>query len=247
MKFLPIAYLAMGVYLLRLCDSKTSISALIIGSAILASVKLPVVRQRIGAVGNYTVAAVISFWTLDSLFGIKESVIHGLGRDMTFTGRTDVWRELLSLDIDPIVGTGFCSFWSNNYYLARLPEWVAFSAHNGYIETYIDGGTIGVALLILMLIVVGLKINRQLGDGDNYALFRFSVFLVTILANFSESHFGRMSPLGFLFLLVAVDPPWPNRAIAPDDQMSEETSPELAPVRIAAGDMVAQMIQPARA
>jgi exopolysaccharide production protein ExoQ len=247
MRFLPLAYLSMGVYLLHLCDSKTSISALVVGSAVLASVKLPVIRQRIGALGNYTVAAIIGLWALDSLFGIKESVVHGLGRDMTFTGRTDVWREILGLDIDPIIGTGFCSFWSNNYYLSRLPEWVAFSAHNGYIETYVDGGAIGVALLSLMLIAVGLKVNRQLSYGDNYTLFRFSVLLVTILANFSESHFGRMSPLGFLFLLAAVDPPWADREMADNDELSEEDSAELAPIGIAPGDMAARLMQPAGA
>jgi exopolysaccharide production protein ExoQ len=229
LRYLPIIYLSIGAYLLRLCDSKTSIAALILGGLVLISVKMPFIRQRIGAVGGMTIAGIVAFWTLDWFFGIKESVVGSMGRDMTFTGRTDVWRELLKLNTDPIVGTGFCSFWSDNYYLSKLPDWIAFSAHNGYLETYIDGGMIAVSLLVLMLLVVGLRLNKTLAGGDNYALFCFSILLVTIVANFSESHFGRMSPLGFLFLLVAVDSR--SHAKIADD--------ELSPVPLAPGDMAA--------
>ena len=230
LRYLPMIYLLIGAYLLRLCDSKTSIAALILGGSVLVSAKMPFLRQRIGAIGGCTIAAVVGFWTLDWLFGIKESIIGGMGRDMTFTGRTDVWRVLLKLNTDPIVGTGFCSFWSDNYYLSKLPDWVAFSAHNGYLETYIDGGMIAVSLLVLMLLVVGLRLNKRLAAGGNYALFSFSVLLVMIIANFSESHFGRMTPLGFLFLLVAVD--------SRSDKIIAHYK-ELAPVPLTPGDMAA--------
>jgi O-antigen ligase len=236
----------MGAYLLHLCDSKTSITALILGTCVLVSVKLPVVRQRVGAVGAYTVGVFICFWAVDSLFGVKQSIVQELGRDMTFTGRTDVWRELLSLHTDPIIGTGFCSFWSNQYYLSKLPYWVAFSAHNGYVETYIDGGMIGVFFLILMLFATGLKLNRRLATGGNYALFRFSVLLVIIVASFSESHFARMGPLWFIFLVVALDPPCPD-AMTVKDEESEDHTPVFNTVRIVPGDMAPSLIQTARA
>jgi exopolysaccharide production protein ExoQ len=236
-RYLPVAFLAMGIYLLRICDSKTAMIGLALGGCVLASVKLPFFRQRIGAFGGYVLALAVGAFLVEWFFGIKEQIIEGMGRDMTFTGRTDVWRELLNVKTDPIIGTGFCSFWSNNDYLSKLPEWVAFSAHNGFLETYIDGGLIAVFFLILMLIAVGLKINGQLSMGGNYALFRFAVFLVAIVANFSESHFGRMSSLGFFFLLAAIDPPWAERAVAPDRHVSDEDTLSSSPVRIAPGDM----------
>ena len=238
LRYLPPGLLFCGAYLLHLSDSKTSITALLLGGCVLVSAKLPLLRERIGAFGAYTIVGILCFWALDSLFGIKESIVSGMGRDMTFTGRTDVWRELLSLNTDPIIGTGFCSFWSNNYYLAKLPEWVGFSAHNGYLETYIDGGFIAIFFLTVMLLAVGLRINSKLVDGGNYALFRFAVLLVMIVANFSESHFGRMSPLGFVFLLAALDPPWSEQAVA-DGFEDEDKDEELAgsPVPLVAGDM----------
>ena len=42
-----------------------------------------------------------------------------------------------------------------------------------------------------------------------------------------------MSPLGFLFLLVAVDPPWTDNLAVTDDQPSESETIPLSAVPIA--------------
>jgi exopolysaccharide production protein ExoQ len=211
-RYLPVVLLSIGAYLLHLCDSQTSILCMIIGAVVVASVKLPIIRKRVAAFGLYAVGGILAFFALDSLLGIRDAILGTMGRDATFTGRTDVWRELLALNTDPIVGTGFCSFWSNDYYQSNLPEWVAFSAHNGYLEVYIDGGYIEVFLLVLMLLVVGLRINRQLAVSGNYSLIRFATLLVILLGDISESHFTRMSPLWFMFLLTALELPRHRRS-----------------------------------
>ena len=174
-RYVPFALLAMAAYLIHLCDSKTSIACLLLGGGILAAVKLPLLRQKIGQFGGYALAGMAVFYLLDQMFGITEPIIRSMGRDMTFTGRTDVWRELLALKTDPIFGLGFCSIWSDRSILARLPVWVGASAHNGYLEMYLDGGYVAVFFLCLMLLMVGLKINRQLKQGGTYALIRFAV------------------------------------------------------------------------
>jgi len=202
---LLIPLIALGAYLLHLCDSKTSIVCLVLSATVLALSYLPVFRARPAALGLLTVVGLASAGLADWLFGIREAAVEQLGRDMTFTGRTDVWRELLSLNTDPIIGTGFCSFWSNKSYLSQLPEWVAHSAHNGYLEIYIDVGWVGIFFLSLMLVATGFSLVRRLFTGGRYALVSLMVFLAALIDNFSESYFGRMSVVGFLFLLTAVD------------------------------------------
>jgi exopolysaccharide production protein ExoQ len=206
-RYFPLVILLIGVWLLKLADSKTSIACLFLAAVILASVRLPLFRRKVTAFGGYAFVAIIAFFLLNWMVGIIEPIVHMFGRDMTFTGRTDVWRELLALKTNPVFGTGFCSFWDNQYYRSRLPSWVAFSAHNGYLETYLDGGMVGLFFLGLMLLTLAFKLNRQLSSGSNYAVVRFTVLLITIIANFSESNFGRMTLLGFLFLLAAIDIP----------------------------------------
>jgi exopolysaccharide production protein ExoQ len=204
-RYAPAITLAIGAYLLLLCDSKTSMLCLALGSGVLLSISSPTLRARVSNLGSYSIVAAVIFLALDAIFGISSAIVGAMGRDMTFTGRTEVWAVILSLGTDPLFGAGFCSFWSDPRYLSQLPDWVAFSAHNGYLEAYIDGGLIGVALLGLMLLVHGVRTNQQLRAPGNLAVVRFAVLIVTLIGNFSESHFLRMSPLWFLFLVTAVE------------------------------------------
>lgn len=213
-RFLPFAFFTMAGYLLYLCNSKTSLSCLILGGSIILAARVPLLREKVSVLGGYVLMGIVTFFLLDQMFGITESLVHSMGRDMTFTGRTDVWREILALNTPPIFGTGFLSFWSDLSYQSRLPDWVVSSAHNGYLEMYIDGGVVGVSLLVFMLFLLALKMNRQLASRGNYALVRFAILLVVIVSNFSESNFGRMSAVGFLFLLAAIDIPTLRR-VAP--------------------------------
>ena len=233
-RYLPWGILLIGAYLLNLCDSKTSIFCLIIGTVVLLSPRIPFLRSRIGALGGYVLAVTAGFYLLDWFFGIKEEIVEGMGRDMTFTGRTKVWQVLFALNTDPILGTGFCSFWSDPTYQSQLPKWVASSAHNGYIETYIDGGWIGVVFLVILLGVTGIRLNAELEAGGHYALFRFATFLAIVIGSFAESHFGRMGPLWFLFLLAALDPyslprPVLNDGVPEDSPASGRGQPSWCP------------------
>lgn len=203
-RIIPAGILVLAMYLLYQCDSKTSIACIALGSGILASTRLPFLRRRIGALGGCALAGIIAFVVLDAVLGIKEWIIQSLGRDMTFTGRTDVWAALLNLNTDPVLGTGFLSFWDDKYYQSKLPDWVAYSAHNGYVEIYIAGGYVGILMLSIMLIATGFRINSSLKWDGDYAVVRFAVFAITLIANFFESNFACMTPLGFLFLLVAI-------------------------------------------
>jgi exopolysaccharide production protein ExoQ len=203
-RYTTILVAAIAVWLLYLSDSKTSILALTLGSLIIISIRLPVLRHRVGTYGIYGITAATLFFLLDHFMGITEFIVASLGRDMTFTGRTEVWQELLNVGTDPLLGTGFMSFWDDEFFQGKLPYWVAHSAHNGYIEVYLAGGIIGIAVLTVMLLGTGARINRALASGSNYAAVRFSIFVMMLVANFSESNFACMTPLGFLFLLAAI-------------------------------------------
>jgi exopolysaccharide production protein ExoQ len=196
--------LLIGVYLFYMCNSATSMVCFGIGVLIIAATRLPLLRKRLQMLGVVAILAVCSLWLLNQISGIDENIVEGLGRNMTFTGRTDVWRELLNLNTDPVFGVGFMSFWDDMQYRAKLPYWVAFSAHNGYLEEYLAGGWAGIFFLVLMLLGIGYRINsRLMWDGD-FGVIRFAIFAITLVANFSESNFACMTPIGFLFLLAAI-------------------------------------------
>lgn len=196
--------LSLGVYLLHLCDSKTSIVCLGISAGILSATRFPLLRKRLSMLGGLALAGGLALYLADQAFDLKGQILSDLGRDATFTGRTDVWRELRNAGTDPTLGTGFMSFWDDKQYQSKLPNWVAYSAHNGYLEIYLAGGYVGIFFLSIMLLGVGLQINRSLSWGGDYSVFRFAVYAVALIANFTESNFAEMTPLGFLFLLAAI-------------------------------------------
>ena len=196
-RYLPVFLLSCGGYLLHLCDSKTSITCLCIGSFILAATRLPLMRRHIGALGLCALAALVLFFVLDSLFGIKEDLVAGLGRDATLTGRTDVWRELFKLHTDPILGTGFMSFWDDRQYRAKLPDWVAFSAHNGYIEIFLAGGFVGIFALVIMLLGTGYRINRSLSWGGDFCRGPFCCILSGVACQCFRIQFCLHDPARF--------------------------------------------------
>jgi O-antigen ligase len=203
-RYLPWGLAVIIFWLFSLCDSKTSMVSLLVGGLIILAIRLPVFHRRVSAFGFYSLAIAVGFLLVDRLFGVSEVIVASLGRDMTFTGRTEVWRELLKVGTDPLLGTGFMSFWDDMDYRAMLPKWVAFSAHNGYMEVYLAGGWLGVAILAVMILGTGTIINRDLATGTNYSVVRFAVFVAMLIANFAESNFACMTPLGFLFLIVAI-------------------------------------------
>lgn len=203
-RYLPHFLALCCIYTLYISNSKTSMICLIVGSFIVISARFPLLRRRISAYGMYAILLGGLIYALDATFGLKEMVVSSLGRDMTFTGRTEVWKELMAAGTDPVVGTGFMSFWDDPYYRSRLPYWVSSSAHNGYLDIYLATGTIGVSLLGLMILATGARINRALNMGDSYSVVRFALFLIGLIANFSESNFAAMTPINFLFLLASI-------------------------------------------
>jgi len=84
------------------------------------------------------------------------------------------------------------------------------NAHNGYLDIYLDGGFIGLALLFMVLIVCGNRIMRKVKANPEGGLFtkvRFSILIVVIIYNLSESTFARMELIWFTALMMMVEFP----------------------------------------
>jgi exopolysaccharide production protein ExoQ len=201
---LRVGLLLCGAHLLHACDSKTSMTCLVLGAGFIAASRLPLLRRNLRFLGVLALAGFLGYQTLDQMFDFRKVVLHGLGRNSDLTGRTEVWRVLWAAGTDPVFGTGFMSFWDNPEYQSKLPEADAVSAHNGYLEIYLFDGMIGVFFLGLMIVASGARINKALAWDGDYGVVRFAVFLVALLANYTESNFACMTPVGFLFLTAAI-------------------------------------------
>jgi exopolysaccharide production protein ExoQ len=197
--------LAIGLWLLYTCDSKTSVLCLILGTIIfwLTGRLLRMTNGKAVLIG-LLVGAGCLVWA-DKSLGISDAVIRALGRDPSMTGRTGIWEVVLDQKTDPMLGTGFCVFWDTDKGQNAIDQLMRInSAHNGYLEMYLDGGMIGVSLLVLLLLAAGARIINALFAGHPLGRMGLVFWILAIVYNFSESSFFRLDVLWFTLLMLTI-------------------------------------------
>lgn len=202
--FSRVLVLLMCWYILAIANSATSLVCAVVGSAMLIALNVPAVRQRPGRVEIFGLVIILMFATMDFLFDIKELFVTALGRDMTLTTRTVVWPILISYQDSPLLGPGFNTFWAGER-LVRLHAEVGaiIQAHNGYLETYLNGGLVGTGLLGVLLVSAYIRIRRKLVFGVPEARIQLVMLLVALIYNNSEASFNKVG-LMWLVTLFAI-------------------------------------------
>jgi O-antigen ligase len=196
----------MGGWLLLFSNSATSFVCLILGAGIIFLMRLPIAKRQVRHLFTYILAAILLILIIYVTPTILESFTGIVGRNTTFTGRTELWAGLLKESTNPIIGTGYQSFWT----IDMRERYNVNSAHNGYLETYLSGGWIGVCLLIALIVSIGRKMKNELLTGNNYSFLLFSFFITTVYYNLTEAMFGGLSLIWFTFLLAALTYPGPR-------------------------------------
>ena len=195
--------LAMVWWLFVKADSSTALACFFLGGGIILFSAQPG-PQRAARANAIMLTVTLGPLLMAVLFqDVYANLVEGLGRNTTLTGRTDIWRELLRLDLNPWVGTGFESFW-----LGSRAEyfWMKFSfhpnqAHNGYLETYITLGWIGVGLLLLVVAAGYRNISRMYERDSIAGSLSLTFLIIALVYNVTEAAFKVMHPLWIAFLL----------------------------------------------
>jgi exopolysaccharide production protein ExoQ len=138
---------------------------------------------------------------------LQVSAIQMLGRDPSLTGRSDIWESVLRENTNPLIGVGYYSFWTGDR-LTRVSEgyyYVLNEAHNSYLETYLDGGFIGVFILAMLLGSNLLRHMKRLQEGelDGGHAFGIAIGMVAAIYGCTESIFSRLDLIWFVLLLTA--------------------------------------------
>jgi O-antigen ligase len=212
--------LLLGLWLLHLSDSKSALLCTIIGiflvarSGWLASPKV----SRMVLAGALALPVLLFFsHQFDSLIA---PIVESLGRNMTFTGRTDIWDQINASTVNPLVGAGFWNFWGGPGGLAiELAMHTSVpNAHCGYVDLYLDGGVIGLILLYILLSTCGMRIIRYLkrsADEDRFLRVRFAFLIIAIIYNLSETAWFRVSFIWCTVLMMIVTFPPKTVATSP--------------------------------
>jgi exopolysaccharide production protein ExoQ len=211
-------------WLLWKAHSATSLLSLLIAILVVLVLGRRWVNKQ--AIGAYVVLAIIGLAVAELTFGIFERVVDLTGHEATIIGRAELWSQLLALHTNPILGVGFESFWLGDR-LVLLSEgrpWVPNEAHNGYLETYLNLGLIGLLMLIGLFISTFCKIRTELLQNFDWGRFRLAFLVAVVFYNWTEASFRGLSLVWFAFYIIALD--YPNFGYEPVVRSLEAVAPD---------------------
>jgi len=131
------------------------------------------------------------------------------GKDMTFTGRTEIWDIMFEhIHLHPWLGTGYGAYWTGTEQGTPSFEFVErlgfdpASAHNGYLDVLNDLGALGLGVLFGYLAVfVAQALRLMRSDRAQAALF-LALFMQQAVTNLAESRW--FSPLSVDFVIMTL-------------------------------------------
>lgn len=200
------ALLGFGVTLLRMANSATSLASFVVGAGLMLTTLLPLIRRRIAAV-HALVLSLLFTAGLTMLLGGQGDVVHALGRDSTLTGRTDIWKDVIPMAPNALIGAGFESFWlgprlekmASDFQNLHVTE-----AHNGYIEVYLQLGLVGLFFIALVVINGYLRSVTTFRRDPILGGILLAIILTGSIYNITEAGFRMMDPMWVFFLLAVV-------------------------------------------
>jgi exopolysaccharide production protein ExoQ len=185
-----ISIISMCVYLLTGADKNSSTCIASLGVAIAILIAMLSLRKFKISLPR---PVLIAFFGCLIVFGTSAPFLGGsnvtafsgdLGRDQTLTGRTEIWARLVPVVYrDPLLGHGFGSFWTAS---RRRAE--DFSdGHNGYLDTLLDFGAIGLVLYAAFFLFCIRKLHGALATNYCWASLAIAFMAMTLVYNTTES------------------------------------------------------------
>jgi exopolysaccharide production protein ExoQ len=148
-------------------------------------------------------------------------LIELLGKDMTLTGRTNIWSAVLdSIAKRPLLGYGYQAFWlgldGESYRVILTVSWVLAQAQNGFLDIMLEDGVAGLAIVLLVfgfalrdgvVCLLRARDNAQLRAVEWY----LTIVILTLLYNLDESFLfdpKQLSSMIFLLACIGLKTEW---------------------------------------
>jgi exopolysaccharide production protein ExoQ len=194
-------------WLFSKAHSATPLTSLCVGVLVVVFVGMRSINKNF--IGTYLLTALVLVVVAELVFGISGRYSEALGRGSGLSGRMGLWTSLIGLHTNPILGTGFESFWLGDrlHQLQGIFFFIPNEAHNGYLEIYLTLGVIGLFILIALFIATFWKIRLELFRNFEWARFRLGFLAAVILYNWTEAAFKTVSAIWFIFYIIAMDYP----------------------------------------
>jgi exopolysaccharide production protein ExoQ len=142
---------------------------------------------------------------------ILSAVLAATGRDLTFSGRTTIWRYLLeAISMQPVLGYGYDAFWQSgqgfHVFMAvrSTMRFMGSYAHNGYLDVALQLGLLGLVLLLYSFVAATrnfLAVPRF--ARTTAARWYFGIIVLSLVYNIDEATFCVQGHLPWMMYIFA--------------------------------------------
>jgi O-antigen ligase len=207
-------FIGMTLWLLNISDSATSRVCLVLGCLVITAAHSDWGRHHPKFLKTVIPTAFALYVILAFGFNLNGNFAGAVGRDPTLTDRTLIWKTVLSAHTNPLLGTGYESFWLG----PRLQMiWKTFGpineSHNGYLEVYLNLGLIGDTLLFAFIISSYRKICKNLNTIPTLAILCLAFWTIMLFYNMTEAAF-KAHLMWETFLLATISVPIATEGLA---------------------------------
>ncbi|WP_058188526.1 O-antigen ligase family protein [Terracidiphilus gabretensis] len=224
------AVLVLGILLLHGSRSATSLFCFILGSFLIFATGMRMFKNRPGRVHALCLGIL--------LMGVAGVVLGGgasataMGRTADFSGRTEIWAAAIASADSPLIGTGFESFWNaNSHKVVQLLVAQGYedisnlnSAHDGYLQIYLDLGWVGVFLLSTILIGGYLKAVKAFQRNREMSCLGLAYIITCAFYNITEAGFRILTPSWFSLLLAVISSSAITIGLIPSEERKSRVS-----------------------
>jgi exopolysaccharide production protein ExoQ len=221
--------IGMVIWLLNMSQSATSLACLVVAVGLFFVSSIKSIERKPGRIIVLMMVAASIFFVLDETLDVGDIVIKALGRDESLTTRVPAWKLLEEVYTNPIVGTGFMSFWSGERLYrvwAKLGSTI-IQAHNGYLEQYLNLGYIGVAFIGIIMFSGLLKARRHLNFDYPAAMLRLCFISIAVFYNYTEAAFYGINNLWLLLLFGIIEVPYQKRPMSEISNLDNPAKSEI--------------------
>lgn len=196
--------------------SKTPLGGMLLASGVSLIIYL-IIKLRLNdqlglaSIGLLLIAVVLFGYIVNANVlhaNLMQLLIEPTGKDLTFTGRTDIWSASINLGLknNPAFGSGFGALFvgEKSSWLQSIYGWKVGSAHNGYIETFLETGFVGLAMFLLVLAKILGFVLSAVCKYQSHPISLLSLTLLGIFVNFFEVNVLGTSFLFFLIIWLSV-------------------------------------------
>jgi exopolysaccharide production protein ExoQ len=198
--------LIFSLTVLKMAHSATSIACFALGTFLILITGTRVIKRRPVAV-HAVIWGTLLAGGLTIFLGGEDLVVHALGRESNLTGRSDIWAAVIPACPDPLIGAGFESFWITPSAEEFNLKWPKFNkineAHNGYIETYLNLGIIGLFLIAWILISGYRRATVAFRQDPEIGGLMLAYLATAAFYSITEAGFRMLMPM-WIFLLLAI-------------------------------------------